>query len=61
MTYIGEFEDGLRNGKGKFINPKHGYTKEGDWVKGRAHGDIVVTYKDKSKYVGLMERNKRHG
>ncbi len=59
FTYDGEFRYGLYSGKGvlKFSN---GNRVEGDFLKGKMHGLIKVTWADGREFVGEAYNNNLH-
>ena len=58
--YIGEFVDGVRQGKGK-INFSNGNSYNGDWLDDKQTGFGTLYYKDGSKYIGDFVDGKSHG
>ena len=59
-VYVGNFELGLRHGKGKLIL-SNGASHEGDWVKNQFHGQGVTTYTDGSRHQGMVINGKKNG
>jgi len=55
--YIGEFVDGLWNGKGK-LYWSDGIIYEGEFLKGMIHGEGMFIYENNKTYIGVWERNK---
>ena len=58
--YIGEIENFIPNGKGKFI-PKNGNTYEGEFVKGIKEGNGTLLFPDGSKYWGAFTNDVING
>lgn len=54
--YIGEFKEGQRNGRGKFIW-KNGTTYEGQFINDEIHGLGSKLFEDTSTYVGDFRNN----
>mmetsp|Transcript_30720 Transcript_30720/g.53417 ORF Transcript_30720/g.53417 Transcript_30720/m.53417 type:complete len:86 (-) Transcript_30720:130-387(-) len=44
MVYIGQYEDNLKHGEGKFTWTD-GRSYEGQWEKGLRHGEGIYTFK----------------
>ncbi|XP_046390944.1 MORN repeat-containing protein 3-like [Ischnura elegans] len=64
-VYVGEWGNGLKEGKGH-LNGVKGWRYEGDWLKGLRHGHGVLGKKkenhcDKNHYVGDWKFGKRDG
>eukprot|EP00438_Fugacium_kawagutii_P033875 Skav201120 [mRNA] locus=scaffold185:476810:491022:- [translate_table: standard] len=57
--YEGQWKDGLKHGKGRFIYPD-GDVYDGEWQDGKAHGHGTYTSKQ-SKYVGDWQSDLKHG
>ncbi|CAJ1330625.1 unnamed protein product [Effrenium voratum] len=57
--YEGQWKDGLKHGKGRFIYPD-GDVYDGEWSDGKAHGHGTYTSKQ-SKYVGEWQSDLKHG
>jgi len=53
--------NGLRHGKGKYINQKEGVEYEGQWEAGMRHGYGELRYKNGSIYQGHWERGMKWG
>jgi len=60
MEYLGEYKDGMINGKGK-MTFKNGTVYEGDFVDGLFDGYGKITYDDDSFYVGEFKNNTMNG
>ena len=60
-NYTGDFKDGKRHGRGKFIYP-NGDTYEGEWKNDVREGEGIFTYKsDSYTYVGSFKNGLRDG
>ena len=59
-TYMGQFSDDLKHGKGKNIF-NDGEIYEGDFNKGKMTGTGTYQFKDKSQYTGEFLDGKMHG
>ncbi|MFO0117852.1 MAG: hypothetical protein ACK521_09655, partial [bacterium] len=49
-SYDGAVLNGLRHGKGKYINMKEGVEYNGKWENGMRHGYGELTYRNGSLY-----------
>ena len=58
--YIGQWKNGLRNGKGKEIY-KYGDSYEGDCVNDKWEGNGKYIWKDGHYYEGQWKNDLRHG
>ena len=59
-TYEGEYKNGVREGRGKFIH-SDGSVMEGSFVNGQFTGEGKVTTEDGHSYVGHFVNYRRHG
>lgn len=59
-TYEGEYNIGIREGKGKFIH-KSGTVREGTFINGQMCGKGVMTLSNGEKYVGDFLNYRAHG
>ena len=55
----GEFKDGKKDGKGKYIENRNVY--DGEWVSGKRHGHGKYTWADGRVYVGEFKDDKQYG
>jgi radial spoke head protein 1 len=66
-VFDGDYQDGLRHGKGTYVWSKaeesktRGAKYDGDYKAGKKDGAGVFTYPDKSKYLGQWKSDQRHG
>ncbi|KDO22090.1 hypothetical protein SPRG_12076 [Saprolegnia parasitica CBS 223.65] len=51
-TYVGDFLDGQRHGRGTYTVSATGYTYVGDWVHDCRHGTGVLTYNNDATHQG---------
>ena len=59
-TYVGMFDNGLRQGHGVYTSPKVQYT--GDWQAGKYHGyGVLEQLRGKVVYKGHFVQGKKHG
>jgi hypothetical protein len=56
---VGTFENGLRNGKGKWEFKNSSY--EGEYLRDRKHGFGEQVWQNGTHYVGEFKNDKRHG
>jgi len=59
-TYVGQWQDGLRYGQGKFTW-NNGDTYNGSWFEDKRHGEGVYIWHDGSKYKGHYSHGVRSG
>jgi hypothetical protein len=59
-TYIGDWQDGLRHGQGKFTW-NNGDTYNGSWFEDKRHGQGIYIWGDGSKYKGHYSYGVRSG
>jgi hypothetical protein len=59
-TYVGEYKDGVMDGRGIF-NYANGIKYDGEFKNGFMDGNGTVTYTNGSKYVGEIKRNVKSG
>ena len=59
--YEGDFEAGIREGRGCYRYAGTGDKYEGAWVQNKRHGLGTMTYNGKGVYQGYWENNYRHG
>lgn len=59
-TYEGEYKNGVREGRGKFIH-SDGSVMEGSFVNGQFTGEGKVTTEDGHSYIGHFVNYRRHG
>ena len=55
--YIGEFQNGLRNGKGTIYYKDGKIYYEGDFVNGNGEGNGKIIYEDGSYYIGQFKND----
>ncbi|KAJ4462138.1 putative radial spoke head 1 [Paratrimastix pyriformis] len=63
-VYIGEYEHGKRQGKGKYFykaDPNKIAKYDGEWVDFKKCGEGVMHFPDGSMYKGHFQDGKRHG
>ena len=60
IIHIGNFIDGLKNGKGKFFFPE-GNSYEGNFINNEIKGEGVYKWRDGRIYIGYWEGNKMNG
>ena len=59
-TYVGEFETGLRHGKG-LLTDQQGHEYEGFWRRGQLQGEAVVTFANGKTFAGNFSDGLAHG
>jgi radial spoke head protein 1 len=59
--YEGDFLDGTREGRGKYMYLSNGDKYEGDWKANSKHGLGRIVYTGKGEYYGYWENGRRHG
>ena len=59
-TYIGEFKEGLRNGRGRF-EFNNGDKYEGEWKNDKKEGKGILFFKDGNKYEGDFKNDTQDG
>ena len=59
--YEGTVKNGLRDGIGKYVNPKEEVEYQGEWLDGMRHGKGTLTYKNGSIYEGEWQRGMKWG
>jgi hypothetical protein len=59
--YVGEYQDGLQNGKGTYYYWPSGDKYVGEWQNGDRTGKGTYYWSDGQKYVGDFLNNKQHG
>ena len=57
MIYEGEIKNNQYNGYGKLIDTKKNEIYEGNFKNNQKHGEGVLTFGDKSKYIGNFEND----
>lgn len=57
--YIGEINNFMRHGKGKFVNEKENY--DGYWKDDQKDGDGTLIFSDNTQYIGKFKNNKFNG
>lgn len=60
IRYVGEWEDGLPHGKGKYYGIDGG-SYEGDWARGVIHGKGTFLFANGDTYSGQWRLGFRHG
>ena len=60
-VYEGDFLDGTREGRGKYLYKSNGDKYEGDWKSNCKHGLGRLIYAGKGEYYGYWENGRRHG
>jgi hypothetical protein len=60
-SYFGEFQNGLRQGKGTYWNNLTKEVYSGDWHKGCKHGHGLLSDRKGNEFEGFWERDLRHG
>ena len=60
IIHIGNFINGLKNGKGKFFFPE-GNSYEGNFINNEIKGEGVYKWRDGRIYIGYWEGNKMNG
>jgi hypothetical protein len=58
--YVGNFQDGLKHGKGKYLYVDGG-TYAGDWLNDKQNGQGTYIHANESMYVGDFKDAKPHG
>jgi len=59
-TYVGQWQEGLRYGQGKFTW-NNGDTYDGSWFEDKRHGQGIYIWHDGSKYKGHYSHGVRSG
>ena len=59
--YIGQFKNGLRNGKGKYYYSNGNIKYEGDYINGKAEGNGKYIWKNGEYYIGQFKNGLRNG
>lgn len=59
-AYNGEFEEGVKSGKGVMIWGD-GRQFRGQFIEDKLHGEGSMTWPDGSRYIGQYENNQKHG
>ena len=59
--YVGDFHNGLKQGKGRIVNKKTGVVYEGDFVAGKLHGMGVFIDPKGYKYSGQFKDGNMNG
>merc|ERR1712029_938604 len=59
--YNGQWNDGVRQGKGTYKYKDDGGVYEGDWVNGIKQGSGVYTFGSGDVFTGTYDNNVRHG
>ena len=60
-VYKGNMLLGVLNGKGKFMWAKGRGFYDGDWIRGRFHGEAIRVYSNGNKYMGTFRDGEIHG
>ena len=59
--YEGDFQDGIREGRGKYFYASNGDKYDGEWKQNFKHGIGKMLYNGKGEYNGYWENGRRHG
>jgi len=59
--YDGDFVDGIREGRGKYMYASNGDKYDGEWRLNSKHGIGKMIYNGKGEYYGYWENGRRHG
>ena len=61
-SYLGDFSNGLRHGKGLLINEHNGRPSyDGNWVKNKKEGHGNEWYENGKRYIGEFNNDLRDG
>jgi len=60
-TFVGEYVNGKRHGKGVYTFAKVKASYDGEWREGKKHGSGTFSYPDGGKYIGEWANDKREG